>query len=88
MPLPLALLSWLLIGLLAGLLAAWLLPGHPTKRFLLDPAIGLLGALSGGVLATALGFGGLVGYDHRALATATLGSMLLLLLFRSWRLTA
>lgn len=88
MPIPLALLSWLLVGLLAGLLAAWLLPGQPPRRFLFEPLAGLLGALSGGLLATVLGFGGLVGYDHRSLATATLGAMLLLLLFRSWRLSS
>ncbi len=88
MPLPLALLSWLLVGTVAGLLAAWLLPGRLPRRFLLDPTVGLLGALGGGMLATLLGFGGVVGYDPRALITATLGAMLLLLLFRSWRLAS
>lgn len=82
---PLALISWLLIGLVAGLLAALMLPGQPRLRFLLDPMMGLLGAVFGGILATLLGFGGLVGYDHRALAAATLCSMLVLLLFRTLR---
>lgn len=85
MLIPLALISWLLIGLIAGLLAAWILPGRPRLSFVFDPLMGLLGAVFGGILATLLGFGGLVGYDHRALATATLCAMLVLLLYRGLR---
>ena len=83
---PLGLFSWLLMGLAAGLLGAWLLPGRPPLSRGLAAAAGVGGALFGGLLATVLGFGGLVGWDLRGQATATLGAVLCLLLVRLWRL--
>lgn len=86
MLLPLGLLSWLLMGLAAGLLGAWLLPGRPPLGRGLAATAGVGGALLGGLLATVLGFGGLVGWDWRGQATATLGAVLCLLLVRLWKL--
>lgn len=86
MPLPLGLLSWLVIGCVSGLSANRLLPGRPPLGLLPAMAVGLVGACLGGLLATVLGFGGVAGFDFRSLVTATLGAMLCLLLFRSARL--
>ncbi len=44
--------------------------------------IGLADALAGGLLPTALGFGGLAAFAVRALATATLAAVLALLILR------
>ncbi len=82
----LGLLSWLAIGLIAGLSASRMLPGAPGLSRLSATAAGLGGALAGGLLATALGFGGMAAFDVRALATATLGSVLCLLLLRYFTL--
>ena len=82
MPLLLGLLSWILIGLAAGLSADRMLPGEPPLGQARAALAGVAGALAGGLLATALGFGGLAGFDVRALATATLTSVLGLLLLR------
>jgi uncharacterized membrane protein YeaQ/YmgE (transglycosylase-associated protein family) len=46
---------------------------------LLTVGVGVLGAVAGGALSTALGFGGLSGFDIRSFVIATLGSILLLL---------
>lgn len=73
---PLALMSWLLIGLIVGLAARRMLPGGTVLNGLGSALAGIGGALAGGLLATWLGFGGLAGYDLRALATATLGAVL------------
>jgi hypothetical protein len=72
------LLSWSLAGV--GLaLAVRLLP--PWRRGLpLALVCGLLGGIAGGVLSTALGFGGLAAFDLRSLATAALAALLSLLL--------
>lgn len=75
-------LSWITIGLLAGLTASRLLPGEPPLRTGRAIAAGLAGALTGGLLATALGFGGLAAYDLRSLVIATLGALLTVLLAR------
>ncbi len=81
-PLPLGLFSWLVIGLVAGLSAARLLPGQPPVSSLLATLTGMTGAVVGGLLATALGFGGLAGFDWRGLLTATLTAVLCLLVVR------
>ena len=81
------LIAWCAAGLLLGLVAR-LLPPWRGASWLLTLTIGLLGATSGGVLATALGFGGLVGFDVRACAAAALGALLALLLFALSRVPA
>ncbi|MEM6453897.1 MAG: GlsB/YeaQ/YmgE family stress response membrane protein [Acidobacteriota bacterium] len=80
--LPLGLIAWLLIGLTAGLLASRMLPpgAAPSRGF--GTVVATLGAIGGGLAATALGFGGLVGFDVRALVIATLGAIALLLVAR------
>jgi len=74
--------SWIAMGLLAGAVARYLLPGTAREGCIATISIGVLGALLGGFLATYLGFGGLSGFDPRSLVVATLGAILLLLLLR------
>lgn len=84
----LGLLSWILIGLATALLGRLLLPGRPRLSLIAALAAGTCGALLGGLLATALGFGGLAGFDPRALVTATLTSILCLLVLHGARLAS
>ncbi len=88
MPPLVGLLSWLAIGLIAGLSASLMLPGEPRLGRGWGLAAGLAGALAGGLLATALKFGGMAAYDLRSLATATLAAVLSLLLVRYFTLAA
>lgn len=76
----LGLYSWIAMGLLVGAMAPSLLGGADGRRG--NMAIGAVGAVLGGLLATALGFGGLAGFDLRGLVTATLTSMLVVMLRR------
>lgn len=76
------LLSWIVMGLVAGALARWLTPGQSSAGCLATLLLGIAGALLGGFLATLLEFGGIAGFDLRSLVTATLGAILLLLLAR------
>jgi len=82
---PMGLLSWIFMGLLAGVLAKLILPGKDRGGLLVTIAIGIVGALLGGFLATKLGFGGLSGLDLRSVVIATLGAILLLLVVRLLR---
>ena len=74
--------SWLMMGLVAGLVARFLLPGKDKAGCVSTVFIGIVGAVLGGVTATWLGFGGFSGFDFRSLVVATLGTVLLLLLRR------
>jgi uncharacterized membrane protein YeaQ/YmgE (transglycosylase-associated protein family) len=71
-------IAWCAAGLLLAvplrLLPPWRGIGWP-----LALAVGLGGALLGGALSTALGFGGLAALDWRAVATASLTAVLALL---------
>jgi len=77
--------SWIVMGLLAGAVAKFLLPGKDPGGCIMTVAIGVVGALLGGLLATYLGFGGLSGFDIRSFVIATLGAFLLLLLLRVFK---
>lgn len=76
-----SLLAWIGLGLVAGVLAKVLVPGP--HGCVVTVVIGIAGALVGGWLSTLLGFGGLAGgFDVRNLVIATLGAVVLLVVFR------
>ena len=58
------LLSWLVMGLLAGLLGRFLLPGRDAMGCIVTTLTGIVGAVVGGFVATWLGFGGFRGLRH------------------------
>jgi uncharacterized membrane protein YeaQ/YmgE (transglycosylase-associated protein family) len=51
-------LGWILFGLIVGVLAKLVMPGRDPGGFLVTIAIGIVGALIGGVIGRALGFYG------------------------------
>jgi uncharacterized membrane protein YeaQ/YmgE (transglycosylase-associated protein family) len=73
-------LGWLLIGLLAGALAKFIMPGRDPGGCLVTIALGIAGALLMGFIGNALGWytqgqaGGFI--------AATLGAILILLIYR------
>lgn len=79
------LFSWILMGLLAGALARFMLPGRDAMGCLMTIFIGVVGAVVGGFVATYLGFGGFQGFDIYSLIIATLGAVLFLLVVRIFR---
>jgi uncharacterized membrane protein YeaQ/YmgE (transglycosylase-associated protein family) len=75
-------LSWIVLGLIAGAIAKFLMPGRDPGGCIITIIIGVVGALLGGFLATLLGFGGLSGFDLRSVIIAIIGSIVLLILWR------
>jgi len=53
----LGIIGWVVLGLLAGLLAKAIMPGAERGGLIVTTLLGIGGALLGGFLATALGFG-------------------------------
>ena len=78
-------LSWIVMGLIAGVIAKLLMPGRDPGGCIITIIIGIAGALLGGFLASLLGFGGVSGFDFRTLIIAVLGSIVLLVIFRMLR---
>lgn len=77
--------SWIVMGLIAGAVARFLLPGKDPGGCITTPIIGVIGALIGGFVATYLDFGGISGFDIRSLVIATLGSIALLIVLRLFK---
>lgn len=76
------LISWIVFGLIAGAIAKFIMPGKDPGGCIITMIIGVIGALLGGFIATALGFGGISGFDWRSLFIAILGALLLLFIWR------
>ncbi len=79
------LFSWIVMGLLAGALARFLLPGRDALGCITTSLVGIVGAVVGGFVATLLGFGGFQGFDVYSLIIATIGAVLFLLVVRLLR---
>jgi uncharacterized membrane protein YeaQ/YmgE (transglycosylase-associated protein family) len=81
------LFSMILMGLLVGAIAKYIVPGKDPGGLIVTTMIGVLGALIGGALGERLGWGTITGFDLRSIFVATLGAILLLLIFRLIRKT-
>ncbi len=75
-------LSWIVLGLIAGALAKLIMPGDDPGGCIVTILLGVAGAFVGGFIGTQLGLGRVDGFDFRSLGTAIVGSILLLLGYR------
>ena len=77
-------LYWILLGLLAGTLAKFLVPGRDPAGFIITILLGVIGAFVGGLVGTALGWGTVTtgALNLRSIAIATFGAILVLLIAR------
>jgi uncharacterized membrane protein YeaQ/YmgE (transglycosylase-associated protein family) len=73
-------LSWILFGLVVGIVAKLLTPGRDPGGFILTTLLGIAGALIGGFVGRALGFYG--PNQAAGFVTSVLGAIILLLLYR------
>ncbi len=78
-------LSWIILGLIVGVLAKWIMPGDDPGGIVITILIGIVGALIGGLLSSALGFGTVTGINLGSVIIATLGSLILLFGYRRIR---
>ena len=73
-------LSWILFGLVVGVIAKLLTPGRDPGGFIVTILLGIAGALIGGFIGRAMGF-----YDANQSAgwlISILGAIILLVLYR------
>lgn len=78
-------LSWIVLGLLVGVLAKWIMPGRDSGGLVMTILLGVAGAFVGGWIGTQLGIGSVSGLNLGSLAIAVLGALLLLFLNRMLR---
>jgi uncharacterized membrane protein YeaQ/YmgE (transglycosylase-associated protein family) len=75
-------ISWIIVGLIAGILGKLIMPGRDPGGFLLTIIIGMVGALVGGFVVRLLGGTGVTGFNIWSIIVATLGAVILLALYR------
>ncbi len=75
-------ISWIVVGLIAGILGKLIMPGRDPGGFLLTIVIGMIGALVGGLVVQLLGGTGLTGFSIWSILVATLGAIILLAIYR------
>jgi uncharacterized membrane protein YeaQ/YmgE (transglycosylase-associated protein family) len=75
-------LSWILLGLIAGALAKFIVPGRDPGGLIVTIIIGIVGAIVGGFLGSFIGLGKVESFDFGGIIIATLGAIILLVIYR------
>lgn len=76
-------LSWIIVGLIAGVVAKLLLPGRDPGGCIITMLIGIAGAILGGfIVGLFVGGNVITGINVTTVLVAVLGAIILLLLYR------
>ena len=76
-------LGWILLGLIAGFIASKIV-NRKGQGFLLDIVLGIVGAVVGGFLFSAIGATGITGFNLYSMFVAVVGATLLLWLYHAF----
>lgn len=74
--------AWIAMGLIAGVLGKFLMPGRDGGGCFMTILLGIIGALVGGWLGTKAGIGTVHDFSLQSIGLATCGSILLLVIRR------
>jgi uncharacterized membrane protein YeaQ/YmgE (transglycosylase-associated protein family) len=74
--------SWILMGLIVGLIAKVIMPGKDPGGFIVTILLGIAGAFLGGYIGSFLGFGTVTGFNFGSLLLAVGGAIILLIIYR------
>jgi uncharacterized membrane protein YeaQ/YmgE (transglycosylase-associated protein family) len=77
------LLSWIVLGLIAGAIASFLVGGGLGLLEMI--VLGIIGAVVGGFLAQQLGYGTVSGLDLTSIVIATIGAIVVIVIARALR---
>jgi uncharacterized membrane protein YeaQ/YmgE (transglycosylase-associated protein family) len=81
-------LTWIVFGLIAGIIAKLIMPGRDGGGFILTCILGIVGAVVGGWLATMFGIGDVSGFNLHSFLVAVVGAIVVLVVFRLLRRNA
>jgi uncharacterized membrane protein YeaQ/YmgE (transglycosylase-associated protein family) len=79
-----AIIFWIIVGLIAGALAKWVMPGDDPGGIVVTMIIGIVGALLGGWLLSLVGIGGGAGTGGFifSIIAGFIGAVILLAIYR------
>ena len=75
-------LSWIVMGLIVGVLAKFIMPGKDPGGIIVTILIGIAGAFVGGYVGSFLGLGSVTGFNLVSILLAIGGAVILLILYR------
>ena len=75
-------LTWIVMGLIVGVLAKFIMPGKDPGGIFVTILIGIAGAFVGGFIGSLLGLGAVTGFNIGSFLLAIGGAVLLLVLYR------
>ncbi|MEX5301080.1 GlsB/YeaQ/YmgE family stress response membrane protein [Kocuria sabuli] len=75
-------ISWIVLGLIAGALAKLIMPGNQGGGIIVTMVLGIVGALLGGFLGSLIGIGSLDSvFDIGTIITAVVGALIVLFIW-------
>ncbi len=77
-----SIIGWIVLGLIAGVLAKTVVPGEGPGGIIGDIVVGIVGALLGGWLFNMFGHTGLDGFSLYSMLVAFVGAVVLLFVLR------
>ena len=77
-----SIIAWIVLGLIAGFIAAKIV-NKSGAGFFLDIVLGIVGAVVGGFLFTALGASGVTGFNLYSLVVAVIGAIVVLVIYHA-----
>ena len=75
-------LAWIVLGLIAGAIAKFVMPGRDPGGIFITILLGIVGAVVGGFIGSSLGMGDVTGVNLGSILLAVVGAVILLILYR------
>jgi len=75
-------LSWIVMGLIVGLLAKFVVPGKDPGGLIVTICIGIAGAFVGGFIGSLMGLGKVTGFNVGSFLLAIGGAVVILIVYR------
>ena len=75
-------ISWVVFGLIAGILAKWIMPGKENVGIIITIILGIVGAVVGGYISTFFGFGKVDGFNFGSFVVAVIGAIVVLYIYK------
>ena len=79
---------WIVFGLVAGSVAKWVMPGPDRLGIVGTMLVGVAGAIAGGLIGAVMGGSGVIGFDFRSFLLAIIGSLAVLISYRTYSMRA
>ena len=77
-----SIIGWILLGLIAGFIASKIV-NKSGEGFFLDIVLGIVGAIVGGFIFSALGASGVTGFNLYSMIVAIIGAIIVLVIYHA-----